>query len=185
MNRLLATALALAVAAPAVTSAREVAGKPFADTVDVGGRKLTLNGAGIRKKLFVKVYAAGLYLPAATADADAAVAADGPKLVRMVFLRGVSRNQVMDAFKEGFEKNSGGPTLGELLGKLEQLAPAIPEELKEGQELTVAYVPGEGTTVRGSAAVTIGGKPFADALFRNWLGPSPADSDLKKGLLGK
>jgi hypothetical protein len=185
MRTLLAAVLTLALAGPA--AARDVAGQAFGDAVELGGRKLALNGAGIRKKLFIKVYAAGLYLEAASADADAVVAADAPKLVRMVFLRGVSRDQVMGAFREGFEKNSAGPGLPELLGKLDRLAPAIPADLEEGNELTVAYVPGEGTTVRGSGGgtVTVAGKVFADALFRSWLGPSPADGDLKKGLLGK
>jgi hypothetical protein len=29
------------------------------------------------------------------------------------------------------------------------------------------------------------GKEFADALFRTWLGPEPADSDLKQAMLGR
>jgi hypothetical protein len=33
--------------------------------------------------------------------------------------------------------------------------------------------------------VTVEGKDFADAMFRNWLGPSPADPSLKKAFLGK
>jgi hypothetical protein len=186
MKKLLAAAgLALALAA-APAGARDVAGQPFADALDLAGQKLALNGAGIRKKLFIKVYAAGLYVTATGADADALVAADAPKLVRMVFLRGVTRDQVLGAFREGFEKNSAGPGLADLLRKMDDLAPAIPAAFKEGDELVVAYVPGEGATIRsGGASARVAGKPFADALFRNWLGPSPADGDLKKGLLGK
>jgi hypothetical protein len=177
--------LALVLASPPA-AARDVAGQAFADGLELGGQKLALNGAGIRKKLFIKVYAAGLYVTPASADADAVIAADAPKLVRMVFLRGVSRDQVLGAFREGFEKNSGGPALPELLRKLDELVPAIPADFKEGQELVVAYVPGEGATIRSAAgSVLVAGKPFADALFRNWLGASPADGDLKKGLLGK
>jgi hypothetical protein len=33
--------------------------------------------------------------------------------------------------------------------------------------------------------VAVEGKPFADALLRNWLGDKPADGDLKRGMLGK
>ncbi len=52
--------------------------------------------------------------------------------------------------------------------------------------LQVAYVPGAGSTVgvEGGQAVTVAGKDFADALFRNWIGAKPADDDLKKGMLG-
>jgi hypothetical protein len=51
----------------------------------------------------------------------------------------------------------------------------------------VTYVPGAGTTVAaaGGSSVTVEGKDFADAMFRNWLGPSPADPSLKKAFLGK
>lgn len=183
MIRLVATLAALALAAPA--AAKNVAGHPFPDAVEVGGQKLALNGAGIRKRFVVKVYAAALYLAAPSADADAIVASDAPKVVRMVFLRGVTRDQVMGAFRDGFQANSGGPGLPALLATLDKIVPAIPDRFVEGNELVVSWAPGQGTTVKGSGAVTVPGKEFADALFRNWLGPKPADADLKQGLLGR
>ncbi len=184
MKKLAAAALALVVATPAL--ARKVAGVEFPDSIDVGGQKLALNGAGIRKKFIIKVYAGGLYLTQPSHDAAAIVAEDAPKRVRMVFLRGVSKSQIMNAYREGFEKNSAGPGLKDLLAKLDQIAPAIPN-LKEGAEMFVTYVPGEGTTVAaaGGGTATVPGKEFADALFRNWLGRAPADEDLKAAMLGK
>lgn len=185
MKRLLAALFALALATPAY--ARKVAGVEFPDAVEVGGQKLVLNGAGLRKKFVIKVYAGGLYLPEPSKDAAAIVAADVPKRVRMVFLRTVSKAQVMDAFREGFEKNSGGPGLKDLLPKLDQIGQAIPGELRQGAELFVTYVPADGTTVAaaGGGKVTVPGKELADALFKNWLGSSPADEDLKAGMLGR
>jgi hypothetical protein len=128
-----------------------------------------------------------LYLAEPSADAAGIVAADAPKRVRMIFLRNVTKAQVLDAYREGFEKNSGGPGLQALVAKLERIAPAIPAELKEGTEMLVSYVPGEGTTVvaAGGGTAIVEGKEFADALFRNWLGAKPADDDLKAGLLGR
>lgn len=185
MKKLVAAALALCVATPAL--ARKIAGVEFPDQVEVGGKTLQLNGAGLRKKFIIKVYAGGLYLLEPSKDAAAIVAADAPKRVRMVFLRDVSKAQVLDAYREGFEKNSGGPGLPALIAKLERIAPAIPAELKEGAEMLVTYVPGEGTTVvaAGGGTATVEGKEFADALFRNWLGAKPADDSLKAGMLGK
>jgi Chalcone isomerase-like len=184
MTKLAAAALALAVATPAL--AKKVGGVEFPDTVEVGGEKLVLNGAGIRKRFIIKVYAGGLYLPRRMDDADAIVAADAPKRVRMAFLYDVTSGQIMGAFREGFEKNSPGPALKDLLAQLDQIAPAIPD-LPEGSEMVVTYVPGQGTTVTapGGAKATVPGKPFADAMFRNWLGPAPADKDLKAAMLGK
>jgi hypothetical protein len=52
--------------------------------------------------------------------------------------------------------------------------------------ILIDYLPGSGTriTVNGAAKGTIAGEDFNRALLRIWLGDNPADSDLKKGLLG-
>ena len=184
MNMLVAAAAAVALAAPAL--ARQVGGVDFPDTIAVAGTDLKLNGAGVRKKFVVKVYAGGLYLAAPSGDADAIVRADAPKRVRMVFLRDVDRKKIMETYREGFQANSGGPALQALLAKLEAIAPAV-VDMRRGGEMFVTYVPGEGTTVAaaGGKPVTVEGKEFAEAMFRNWLGPSPADPDLKRAFLGR
>ena len=56
--------LSTILAAAAITAdAKIVAGVKFDDSVRVNGQTLVLNGAGVRKKLFIKVYAGALYLP--------------------------------------------------------------------------------------------------------------------------
>lgn len=176
---------ALLLAAPAPALAREVAGVSLPDTVTVEATELRLNGAGIRKKLWIEVYVGALYLPAPSADAAAIVALDAPKRVLMVFRRNVEKKQILDAFSEGFEANSPKAELPALEQKLKQLEPAL-ADLKKKDEIVVTYVPGQGTTVIGPAGTaTVEGKEFADALFRNWLGRKPADGDLKRKMLGK
>lgn len=184
MPRIAAAVVALVLAAPAL--AREVAGVQFPDTVSVGGQELKLNGAGIRSKFFVKVYAGGLYLAEPSSDPQAIVAADAPKRVRMVFLRDVDKGKIMETYREGFQNNSAGPGLPALLEKLERIAPAV-ADMRRGGEMFVTYVPGEGTTVAsaGATPVTVEGKEFAEAMFRNWFGPKPADESLKEKLLGR
>ncbi len=184
MRKAAAALAALTLAAPAL--AREVAGVEFPQTIDVGGKELRLNGAGLRTKFVVKVYAGGLYLAQPSADPAAIVAADAPKRVRMVFLRDVDKGKIMETYKEGFENNSAGPGLAALLDKLSKIAPAL-ADMKKGSEMSVTYVPGQGTTVAaaGGGSVTVEGKDFGDAMFRNWLGQSPADGSLKKAFLGK
>jgi hypothetical protein len=133
----------------------------------------------------VKVYVGALYVTEKTKDSNAIVQAEAPKAVHMQFVRDVERGKVMDAFKEGFEKNSKNEAkaLGPLL---DRVAKTIPNEMKPGMRLTVTYLPGQGTTVVGpEGEVTIEGKPFADAMFRNWLGGNAADKDLKNKLLGR
>ena len=89
MRQAAAALAALLAASPLQTLARDVSGVKLADTVTVDGKPLQLNGAGMRKKLFIKVYVGALYLPARSSDAAAIVAADEPKYVRMVFVRDV------------------------------------------------------------------------------------------------
>ena len=188
MNRspLRVAALALALTAgPA--AGRDVAGVAVPDTATVDGTALKLNGAGLRRATMfnVKVYVGALYVTTPSSDPEALVRADEAKSVRMHFLRDVSRDKVMDAFRDGFENNSGAEAPA-LLRDLERVEKVVPEEMKPGMELTVTYLPGQGTTVTGpQGRVTIPGKPFADAMYRNWLGAKPADGDLKQAMLGR
>jgi hypothetical protein len=181
--RLLALCLALLAGS---ASAREVEGVEVAESIPLGGTELRLNGAGVRRATIfnVKVYVGALYLATPARDPEAIVRSDEPKRVRMRFLRDVSRGKAMDAFREGFEKNVGARAAA-LRPDLDRVAAAIPAEMKRGMELTVTYLPGKGTTVAGPAGeVTVAGKPFADAMFRCWLGVHPADDDLKRAMLG-
>lgn len=93
MTRLAALAIVLFASAPA--GALEVSGVQVPETLSAGGQELKLNGAGLRKKFIVKVYVGALYLAEPSRDAEAVVAADAPKAVRMTFLRDVTRSQMM------------------------------------------------------------------------------------------
>jgi hypothetical protein len=188
MRRLSAAAvlaLALALGPGATAHAREVAGVNLGDTAALAGKTLQLNGAGLRSKLFIKVYVGALYLEQKSSDPAAILAADQAWLVSMTFKRDVEKEKIIGAFKEGFENNSkaGLPGLLEGLARFD----GVLKDLKSGDVMVITYVPGQGSTLvaPGGGAVTVEGKPFADALLRNWLGDKPADGDLKKGMLGK
>ncbi len=181
--RTLAAVLALSLSLPVL--ARDVAGVQVPDSVTVGGKALLLNGAGLRSKLFIKVYVGALYLEQRSSDPAAIVAADAAWQVAMTFKRDVDKASVLGAFKDGFENNSkaDAPKLVPALARID----AVMKDLKSGDVLVIAYAPGAGSTITapGGGTVTIEGKPFADALLRNWLGEKPADGDLKSGMLGK
>jgi len=181
--RTLLALLALSLALPA--TAREVAGVQVPESVALGGKTLTLNGAGLRSRFFVKVYVGALYLEQRSSDPAAIVAADAPWKVTLTFRREVEKKQILEAFKERFELNSAAD-LPRLLPDLARVD-AIMKDLKAGDVLEFVYLPGTGATITapGGGSVTIEGKTFADALLRNWLGEKPADGDLKSGMLGK
>jgi hypothetical protein len=153
------------------------------DTVTVGSQTLVLNGLGLRTKLFVKVYVAGLYLDKKSSDAGAILQSDSAKRIVMQFIYGeVSREKLLDAFGDGFKDNAPGASKAQV----DQFLGAV-ETMKKGEQLVVTYVPGTGTTltIKGKDKLTIPGFPFAQAVFSVWLGPKPATADLKNGMLGK
>ena len=61
--RLLAALALTFAAAGAHAQAVEIEGVKLDATAQVGGAALQLNGAGLRTRVFFKVYGAGLYVP--------------------------------------------------------------------------------------------------------------------------
>ena len=163
----------------------EIAGVAVPATVDAGGESLVLNGAALRKKSIVKVYVAGLYLPAKSQDAAAILASDGPRELRMQFVRDVGKDKMCEAWDESLKNNSPGAD-AQLQGEFKELCGWM-QDLKKGDVMAFTYVPATGTTVviAGQKKGAIAGKPFADALFKSWIGPKPGPGEgFKKDLLG-
>jgi hypothetical protein len=162
-----------------------LAGVTLPDTVQVGGKTLVLNGLGLRKKYMVKVYVAGLYLEQKSSDPGTILKPDAPKRLVMHFVRGVTKNQIADAFNESFENNT--PDAKQTMKtEIDQFLGAL-DSVKEGDEILLTYLPGTGTTVaiNTKEKLTIASPAFAPVLFSVWLGPKPPSPDLKAGLLGR
>jgi hypothetical protein len=172
--------------------AAEVSGVKLEDKVRLGaaGPELVLNGAGLRTRFFVKVYAAGLYLAERKGAAADVLALAGPKRVAMHMMRDLSAQQLVDALNEGVAKNNPPaeveklkPQLAELTGIMTALG-----EAKKGDVVTLDFLPDAGThvTLNGQAkGKPIPGGELYRALLRVWLGDNPVQDDLKKALLGQ
>jgi hypothetical protein len=162
-----------------------LAGVTLPDTVQAGGKTLVLNGLGLRKKFMVKVYVAGLYLEQKSSDPAAILKADTPKRIVMHFVRGVTKNQIVDAFNESFESNT--PDARQTMkAEINQFLGAL-DSVHDGDEILLTYLPGTGTTVaiNGKEKLTISAPAFAPVLFSVWLGPKPPSPEMKEGLLGR
>ena len=179
--------LAAALTVVSVTaSAATVGGVNIADTVDAGGHKLVLNGAELRKKLFVKVYVGALYLPSKQNNAAAILAADAPRRQVMHFLYDVDKGKMADAWEEGLADNTPNAS-AEVKTAFKTLSTWM-EDMEKGQRIVLTYAPGTGTTVEvnGKNKGTLGGKAVADAILNTWVGPKPGPgADFKKGVLGQ
>jgi Chalcone isomerase-like len=162
-----------------------LAGVTLPDTVQAGGKKLVLNGLGLRKKYMVKVYVAGLYLEQKSSDPAAILKPDASKRIVMHFVRGVTKNQIVDGFSESFEDNT--PDAKQTMkAEIDQFLSAI-DSVHDSDELLLTYLPGTGTTVaiNSKEKVTISAPAFAPVLFSVWLGPTPQSQEMKEGLLGR
>ena len=166
--------------------ALEIGGVSLPEKIPAADSALLLNGAGIRKKTFlrIKVYAGGLYLLPKSSSPVAIINADAPMAVKMVFIYdGVSPKKLIDAWNEGF--SAAGCTKS-LSAEIQKFNLFFTEEAKRGDVYDLVYLPGVGVTVsrNGMAKGTVAGLDFKKALFSIWLGEKPADSGLKKSMLG-
>ncbi len=186
---LLPLALSLLLALPA--HAVDVGGVNYPPQFTVGGKPLVLNGAGIRYRFVVKVYTAGLYLPAKADTAEQALALPGPKRIHIQMLREIDANTLGKLFTRGMEDNSSRAEFGKAIPgtlKLSELFVAK-KKLAAGENFSVEYTPGQGTMVlvngQPGLSAPIMEPEFFQSLLKIWLGPKPADDLLKAALLGK
>lgn len=178
-----ATLFAILLAAPTAPAA-EVAGVRMADTLSVEDATLTLNGMGIRKKFFIKVYVGALYLPGRNSSARAILDADAPRAITIEFLRDVGKEKIRDAYRDGFVSNAPEQARRQQ-ANINRMLALVPDARK-GDRILYTYYPAKGSTITmpGSTQASFEGKEFADAYLLLYLGPDPADEDLKKALLG-
>jgi len=158
-------------------------GVEFQDSIQAGGQTLLLNGLGPRFATMAKirVYVAGLYLPAKISDAEAVIQSQGPKQVVMKFQREVSAEQSRDAWTKGLQKAAKDyPNISD---RIPQLMAAM-SDMKKGDEMSYSFADGRlEIIVRGESKAVIQGRDFSEALFTVWL-KYPPNKEFAKGLLG-
>ena len=184
----LAATLALPFAGHAQTT--EIAGVKFANTVQVGGTRLQLNGAGVRYKIVFKVYAAALYLGEKAATPETVLAAPGPHRLQIVMLRDIDANELGKLFTKGMEQNAPRDEFSKSIVGILRMSDIFSsrKKLAAGESFAIEWLPGTGTVI------SVNGKPegapikepeFYSALMKIWLGKAPADPQLKEALLGR
>jgi len=188
-NIVTGAALALAIALPAA-AAIDVNGVKFEDTNKVGGKDLKLNGAGMRTKLVIKVYAAGLYLPEKSKNVADILKMEGPRRMTLVMARDISSQDLAKAFMDGINENLDKTEQAKFVTQIRKFGEmfAINDEIKSGDVMHMDWIPGTGTVCElngkriGDTASDIN---FYNAVLRIWLGEKPADRSLKPALLGE
>lgn len=171
-------------------AAIDVNGIKFEDTNKVGGKELKLNGAGMRTKLIIKVYAAGLYLPEKKTNVADILKGEGPRRVTLVMARDIASEDLGKAFMDGINENLDKAEKAKIVGQIAKFGEmfAAVDDIKKGDVLHMDWIPGTGTVCElngkriGDAVSDVN---FYNAVLRIWLGDKPADRSLKPALLGE
>lgn len=173
---------------PLQIQARELAGVTILEQVrtHADDTPLTLNGAGLRRKLFVTLYVGALYLPEPAQDADEIFTMPGAKRFSMHFVhKEISADKLVPVWNAGFQKNLPAEKFRALRPRIANFNGLFPT-LRKGDRVDIDILPARGVQVwiNGKLRGKVTGDDFSKALLRIWLGEHPADADLKQALLG-
>ncbi len=184
MKKILLWVLAIQCLVSGSVMAASLEGVEFPETISVQNETLVLNGLGPRFATMAKirVYVAGLYVPAKTRNAEELIKSQSSKQLLMKFQRDVSADQSREAWEKGLRKVSREyPNITDRIPKLM----AAMNDMKRGEEMIYSFT-GEQVEilVRGESKAVIKGRDFIEALFTVWL-KYPPNKEFAKGLLGK
>ena len=176
----------LMVGTRGVAQDRTCTGVTFPVHTQVDGRDLTLNGLGLRKATFLRihVYVAALYVKQPSGNPADLIDSEEPQELILHFVRNVGAEDVRKALVKGFER-AGAREFAALKPRVEKLSSWM-ADMKAGQRLTFVRSPHRGVlvSVQGADKGVIEGEDFSRAVVSIWLGSSPPNPEVKRGLLG-
>ncbi|MDD2743577.1 MAG: chalcone isomerase family protein [Rhodocyclaceae bacterium] len=181
-----AVLVAALIATPALQAA-EVAGVKVDDKLRIGSNELVLNGAGVRSKLFIKVYVGALYVGQKATTAPAILDSTQARRMVMRMLRDVDADSLSAALEDGLKSNHTPAELVEMKVQSDQLAAIMKAigKAREGDSIAIDFsAEGIAVSLNGEPRGKVAGAGFAKSLLKVWLGNQPVDNALKKALLG-
>lgn len=180
--------IAIALMLNPVIAQTKISGNVMPNVMKVGSEYLKMNGGGIREKMFIDLYVAVLYLQEKTTNSSEIINGDKPMAVKIKIISGMVDNENFEeALREGFDKSTNN-NIAPVKDRMEKMInEGFKEDIKTNDIYDLVYEPKKGSTLykNGSALVTVQGLDFKKALFGVWLGKDPADSSLKKEMLGE
>jgi hypothetical protein len=171
-------------------AAAELEGVRLEDQIRVDGQELQLNGFALRTRFIFKVYVAGLYLPAKTTTAHAAIESRSAKRILLVMMRDATADQFVESTDTAMRANNSAAQIAAVQAQVDELFALIRAagEAKKGMRIVLDYAPSDGGTTLFIEGVAQGkpmlGEEFYKVLLRIWLGEDPVQQDLKEALLG-
>ena len=166
-----------------------VEGARYDDSISLGGQPLMLNGVGVRKRFLFDIYVGGLYVQKRANRTEDLVGQPGPKRVALRFLRDVEGELFVNSLHVGLKANHTEAELARWQRQVDTLTTTIKTIAlaRRGDTVYFDFTPQDGTRVSVNGVTRgplIPGSDFYAAVLRVWLGETPADAGLKKGMLG-
>lgn len=146
-----------------------------APRIDYKGASLVLNGHGEREIMWMSVYRCALYLARTITDPAKIVRSrDVPKVLKIRILTDNAPAEMPDQWRKTLES--------ELTDRLFQRMKKGYAKTSAGDELTFAYLPGQGTSFyfNDKKVFNDPGYGLMEALLDQWLGPEPVSGNLKR-----
>lgn len=170
-----------------IVQAATIEGVSYDEQIILDSQTLQLNGAGLRKKLFFKVYCAGLYVDQKSQDAQVVLSSAAPQRVRLVLMRDVSASSFVDALKEGLLDNTEAETLKAIQTEVDELINVMNKigDVKKGDVVNFDWVQSGVSVVHNDKVIAqgLGSESLYRAVLRIWIGPKAIDAQLKQALL--
>lgn len=169
-----------------VNAQKTVSGVKVEESITVDGKKLVLNGAGIREKWWIDLYVGSLYLPKKSSNGTEIINSTDVAAIKLDVVSGmISSEKMMGALDEGFVKSTGNK-VQPIQDKINKFKTFFKDKFNKGDYFIIANEPGDGIVVykNGVKKGSVDGQDFKKALFGIWLSNNPADADLKKAMLG-
>lgn len=163
----------------------KIADITFPNSFIAGKDHLVLNGGGVRKKYWMEMYVAGLYLTSKSKDPDEIVASNSSMAIRICILSSlISSEKMREAVEEGFKKSTNDNTIA-YKDKISKFQNAFSEPIKVGDVFDIVYTAEAILIYKNNLLkIEIPGLDFKKVVFGIWLGKNPADENIKAGMLG-
>jgi len=154
--------------------------------IEVFGRKLILNGLGLREATIFQldVYVAGLYLESKNKNEDDIIRSNQVKSIQMQFVRNISASTMRKSFIKSIKRNCeiNCQTLFTTVTELGKRLPDIRDGDHMGYEFGPDYVR---ITFNGIEKGVIRGEENTRVVISSFIGHRPPDKEMKDGMLGR
>ena len=167
----------------------EIEGVQLDDTATVGGTRLVLNGAGVRKRGYFKTDVTALYLPERRNTADAVYKANGVRRLVLVLLRDIPSATISRYFVGDFKQVATDAEFKQVINEVGVMGQVYGNlaRVNKGDVVVIDWVPGVGlsSTLNGKpmSDKTIKSELFYEIYMRMYLSPSVPE-DFRNALLG-